>query len=285
MRSALSSTLRTRRFLATGAMLLVVTAASVAAMAQSARATVTTLATFSNPGPYVWTVPTGVTSVTFDVFGASGGNVVAVHNGVLTVVASGGVGGEAKGRFPVHAGERFEILVGGQGGTGTVGSTTTPIIGGFDGGGGVAVGDVAGAGGGASDVRIGGDGDGCVGGKACGFPDRIVVGGGGGGAADSSGDNGGSGGGLVGGGFDFGIKSGGTQESSGLGCGISGRFGMGADAPPPSSVWGGGGGGWYGGCSSGSGGGGSGYVSRFSTSGSFPGGTNVGDGRVIITTP
>ena len=97
-------------------MLLVVTAASVAAMAQSARATVTTLATFSNPGPYVWTVPTGVTSVTFDVFGASGGNVVAVHNGVLTVVASGGVGGEAKGRFPVHAGERFEILVGGQGG-------------------------------------------------------------------------------------------------------------------------------------------------------------------------
>ena len=46
----------------------------------------TTIKTFSTPGTYRWTVPTGVTRVTFDVFGASGGNVVSG----LSVVALGG---------------------------------------------------------------------------------------------------------------------------------------------------------------------------------------------------
>ena len=41
---------------------------------QSANAT---LATFATPGTYVWKVPTGVTAVTFDVFGARGGSVLA----------------------------------------------------------------------------------------------------------------------------------------------------------------------------------------------------------------
>ena len=44
-----------------------------------------------------------------------------------------------------------------------------------------------------------------------------------------------------------------------------------------------GGGGWFGG-SSRTGGGGSGFINTLSTSGSFPGGLNKGDGKVIITT-
>ena len=54
----------------------------------------TTIKTFSTPGTYRWTVPTGVPRVTFDVFGASGGNVVSR----LSVVAMGGTCGEARRR-------------------------------------------------------------------------------------------------------------------------------------------------------------------------------------------
>jgi hypothetical protein len=106
-----------RRLIATALVMLICAAAGVAAMALSASATVTTLKTFTTPGTYVWTVPTGITAVTFDVYGARGGSVLANVGGQVQVVSSGGAGGEAKGRFAVHAGEKFEIRVGGQGGT------------------------------------------------------------------------------------------------------------------------------------------------------------------------
>ena len=107
--------------------------------------------------------------MTFDVYGASGGNVVAVHNGVLAVVSSGGAGGEARARFAVHAGEKFVIAVGGQGGSVTEGAHITGAAGvngggfGDDDTGCIGCGSlVSGGGGGASDVRIGGRGNACL---------------------------------------------------------------------------------------------------------------------------
>src|SRR6478736_2009846 len=117
MRSTIMSIRRSRLVGAVAVAVLIAVAAGVA-LAQSARAT--TLATFSTPGYHAWTVPTGVTVVTFDVYGASGG-------GVLTVVSSGGSGGEAKGRFAVHAGEKFVSAVGGRGGSVTEGAQNVGV--------------------------------------------------------------------------------------------------------------------------------------------------------------
>jgi hypothetical protein len=77
--------------------------------------------------------------------------------------------------------------------------------------------------------------------------------------------------------------AGGAQEFPGAGGRGNQGFWQGASANRGSGI-GGGGGGWFGGGSAGAGGGGSGYINRLSTSGSFPGGSNVGDGKVIITT-
>ena len=41
-----------------------------------------TLASFSMPGFHKWTVPTGITSVLFDVYGASGGDVTETNHGL-----------------------------------------------------------------------------------------------------------------------------------------------------------------------------------------------------------
>lgn len=264
-------------------------AGGAGAAAQPASGTVTTLATFTTPGTYVWTVPTGVKSVTFDVFGARGGGVVYVNHNVVTVVSQGGAGGEAKGKFTVHGGQVFEIVVGGQGGLATEGQSGNSA-GGSNGGGDGSQYSADGGGGGASDVRIGGRGNSsCAGAMTCGYGDRIIVAGGGGGGIDVSGGNGYPGGGLTGGGATCqttGASA--TQECAGSGppCGppviTSGGFGPGGDGCDTGS--GGGGGGWYGGAGSGQGGGGSGFISPLSKSGSFPGGPNPGDGKVIITT-
>jgi hypothetical protein len=253
--------------------------AGAAARVQSAGATVTTLKKFTTPGVYTWTVPTGVTNATFDVFGARGGSVVSVNHGIVTVVSQGGAGGEAKGKFAVHAGQVFEIVVGGQGGTGTVGSTT-PAAGGLNGGGYGLGTSPGGGGGGGSDVRLGGRGNiTCAANMSCGFGGRIVVGGGGGGGSNLAGDNGQPGGGLVG----QNAQTGGGQDAAVL-CGpgtVDASFGSGTNGQ---GGGGGGGGGWFGGCTNTTAGGGSGFVSGFSLGGSFPGGTNQGDGKVIITT-
>src|SRR5436305_11666704 len=184
---------------------LVVAAAAVAGVAQSANGAVTTLATFTTPGSHVWTVPTGVTAVTFDVYGARGGSVLSSSGGIVNVVSIGGPGGEAKGRFDVHAGEKFEIVVGGQGATATgsvygMGGANGGANGGYYGGGG----------GGGSDVRIGGRGNACAVAKTCGYENRIVVGGGGGGGGNGATLDGGQGGGVTAPG------GGGTQQSGGI---------------------------------------------------------------------
>jgi hypothetical protein len=255
--------------------------AAVAARVESASATVTTLKRFTTPGKYTWTVPTGVTNVTFDVYGASGGDAFEVLPGpTLELISSGGAGGEAKGKFKVHAGEVFEIVVGGSGGAATTGSTAGAA--GFNGGGAGTL-TVAGGGGGGSDVRLPGRNNGCLSSpNMCGYVDRIIVGGGGGGGWDDGGRevDGECGGGNLGCNAAGGLISG-TQESIGGGCSVGAKAGFGFGEAGGS---GGGGGGWFGGCSADGAGGGSGYVNPLALSGSFPGGTNQGDGKVIITT-
>jgi hypothetical protein len=278
---------RSRRVLAVVSLAVLVSVAAVVARVQTSSAAVTTLQTFSTPGAYTWTVPAGVTNVTFDVFGASGGNLLKVTRLGMQVVSSGGAGGEAKAKFKVRAGQVFEIVVGGQGGNAVLNETVG--TGGFNGGGdGSEL--YGGGGGGGSDVRLGGRGNPCVSTQTCGYSDRIIVGGGGGGAEGYAGYDGDAGGGLAGGGVTCGSSSGvsATQECAGQtnlhNCPNSaGGFGTGGGSCP-GSPFGGGGGGLWGGASYAVGGGGSGYVSPFSTSGSFPGGTNTGDGKVIITT-
>jgi len=277
-RSDLSSR-RARRIVAVLVVVAVVVAAAAAGRAQSASATVRTLKQFTVPGSYDWKVPAGVTTVTFDAFGAQGGGVIEhVGNHMIQTISTGGPGGEAKGTFKVTAGEQVRVVVGGQGGTATLG--VAAATGGLNGGGAgdIKVGSASGGGGGASDVRIGGRGNNCVSVNFCTFPDRIVVGGGGGGGS-ANGVNGSVGGGLTGGGSE-----GGAQEFGGA-CGTTPLvvFGYGANSASYSGI-GGGGAGWYGGGCNTSGGGGSGYIGRFSTGGSFPGGTETGDGKVIITT-
>ncbi len=253
--------------------------------ASGAPRTVPILATFTTAGTHTWTVPTGITTATFDVFGASGGN--GVNGNVL--ITSGGAGGEAKGRLPVKAGQVFEIVVGGSGGdnSGQAGGA-----GGYNGGGTGGRGDPnnqplgSAGGGGGSDVRIGGLGNTCATRTAgCEFSDRIVVGGGGGGAGQGSG--GGAGGGRSGGGISGGGGGGGQEPvfpglstcptGQSLGCfGIGGTSHMQAGA---------GGGGWFGGDaggdsvgSDGGGGGGSGFVDRYAQIAQFPGRTHRGTG-------
>ena len=63
-------------------------------------------------GMQSFTVPAGVTTVTMDVRGAQGGGGIGIN-------LAGGRGAQMIGTFAVTPGEVFDILVGGQGGTGT----------------------------------------------------------------------------------------------------------------------------------------------------------------------
>jgi glycine rich protein len=264
-------------------------ATGAGAVALPVRATVTTLATFTTPGTYTWTVPPGVKTVTFDVVGASGGDLDQVNHGVRTVLAAGGAGGEAKAKLGVKPGEVFEIVVGGQGGVATEG--VGGGAGGFNGGGaGAGLLPPGAGGGGGTDVRIGGRGDECATVENCDLSYRIIVAGGGGGGGEdgnfTSGGDGGVGGGVAGGtGVGDGAGAGGLQEGPSLcnGC-TKGMFGIGADAGAHSNG-GGAGGGWWGGNSLYfGGGGGSGFITQLAKTSSFPAPTHIGDGEVIITT-
>ncbi|MEI6764814.1 MAG: glycine-rich protein, partial [Bacteroidota bacterium] len=222
-----------------------------------------------------WTVPTGVTSITIDAYGAQGSN----------NQQPGGYGAQAQGTLSVTAGQTLYIYVGGQAG--------------FNGGG------VPGSGGswpgvyggGASDIRLGGTA----------LTDRVIVaaGGGGGGSAGSSWTAyaGGIGGGLTGGngaGCCGTQPTGGTQSSGGIrgsGCnncgdqmtdGSLGQGGHGDDGCSSYGTGSGGGGGYYGGgggesCGSGSaGGGGSSYIGGV-TAGTMNGGVRSGNGQITIS--
>lgn len=226
-------------------------------------------------------VPGGVTLITAVVRGASGGGL------------TGGRGGRVFAEFPVVPGEHLAIFVGG---------TANGAIGGFNGGGPgkhYSSYQPSYGGGGASDIREGGDK----------LRDRIVVAGGGGGQAAKYNDqkgygNGGAGGGSTAGdgapGFGYsegsyttagGGGGGGTQYTGGVGGeggtggyqtgedggnGARGRGGYGGGGTGGQTTGGGGGGGYYGG--GGGGGGGTAY-------GDYGGGGGGGGGGSSYITP
>jgi len=238
--------------------------------------------------PQPWVVPDSVTSITVDARGAQGGG-----NG-SNPRAQGGRGGRVQTTHAVTPGETLMIRVGGRGGDVMGPNTAGP--GGFNGGASGGIDNVdfnapGAGGGGASDVRQGGDAP----------VNRAVVAGGGGGAECCEDANGGDGGGLIGatggttsgGGSDPG--GGGAQSSGGAGgagCngnGSPGSLGQGGVGGNGNRAGGGGGGGYYGGgggggCLFGSGGGGGSSYSA-GTGTVHAQGYQTGDGQVVITVP
>lgn len=252
---------------------------------------------FSYTGaPQTFTVPTGVSELTIDAWGATGG-------GSVSGGPDGGRGGEEKATLLVTAGESLTIIVGQWGGQGSCASPgkCTAGAGGYGGGG---------AGG---NYRAGGGGGGSF---VFGPAGRLLLAAGGGGGNPNGTGSGGAGGGTEGGvagsnasSPDYPVESpaargggGGTETAGGAGgsygnlttssCGRDGNAGTSGSGPAtgPSSFapggkggdilfeqtpcyfaglgsGGGGGGGYYGGggggsgyYSGGGGGGGSGYV-------------------------
>jgi len=219
--------------------------------------------------PQSWTVPNGVTTITFDVIGGSGGGSTTANN-------VGGSGGRVQGTLNVSG---ISLLYFYVGGAGAVGSTTSGGAAGWNGGGSGASGSSSGGGGGggASDIRTSAD-----------LASRLVVAGGGGGGGNSS--RGGVGGGTTGG---AGGALGGTPtaggpfyNNSGDGkTGTSGQQGIGGNAAA-TTPGGGGGGGYFGGGGGGwvGGGGGSSFTSSTLTSSvTHTQGFNSSQGSISIT--
>ncbi len=203
--------------------------------------------------PQAWTVPLGVNSVEFDLYGAAG-----TDNGNNGFV--GGKGGRATATLNVTPGQLVRIYVGGAGGF---------LAGGWNGGGHGFAG-----GGGGTDLRIGGTG----------LADRVLVAGGGGGVGNYGGaSQGGNGGGLVGtSGNSPTAGAPGTQTAGGAGT-WPGSLGQGGGGGGGGSLAarGGGGGGYYGGSTNDQeGGGGSGYGPAGTV---FETGVREGNGQAILT--
>lgn len=220
-----------------------------------------------------YVVPSGVTVVTIETWGAQGG-----ANWVNNV----NYGGYVKADFPVTPGETLYLYVGQQ---------PNGITGGFNGGGN---GEGSGqGGGGGTDVRQGGTT----------LNDRIIVAGGGGGAGYWSSLHvvGGVGGGTTGGdGYrapDYATNPGGLGASqSGPGTdgtcinlhvtALAGGFGYGGSPNSCGCEGYGGGGGWYGGAASGNcrgGGGGSGYYLPIASNPTVQSGIRAGNGMAVIS--
>lgn len=239
-------------------------------------------------GMQTFIVPSGVSEITVDMYGASGG--WNDYNGVMYDKYIPGNGGRLQATYPVYPGQKLYIYVGGEGQDASKGEGGK---GGFNGGGDGNTSDIysGGGGGGASDIRIDG----------MGLEHRVLVAGGGGGAAynyPDGGDHGGQGGDLTGGDGqsnflmdDESRGRGATQNQGGLGGqwpsylkAEDGRLGEGGDGPEGTSGTGGGGGyyGGGGGCWSG-GGGGSSYANNRANHVRHEQGVNDGHGKVIIS--
>jgi len=229
--------------------------------------------TFSYTGAYqTWTVP-GTTTYTIEVWGAQGGD--AGWYSYKHATGIGGKGGYAKGEKSLKKDDVLYIYVGGQGASSVgvrVASRSATYAGGWNGGG---TGNQYGmtGGGGATDVRFGGNL----------YPNRIIVAGGGGGAGNSQNStvrsNGGAGGGTSGiqmpSSTQFHNRTagkGGTQSSGnspGLGANSLGN-----------NLRGGGGGGYWGGRvgdNSTGGGGGSGYIGGVDSGQTIAGNSSMPD--------
>ena len=267
--------------------------------------------TITRTGPYGWTVPTGVTRVTFDVAGAQGG-VGGSGNIYSWPRQPGGQGGQVQGSLVVMPGQSLKLIVGsmaGQGGDGYQGAHRQRGCRGAPGGGTGGNGPSLigeGGGGGASLVTSSGP-----------SPVTLVEAGGGGGAGAGSGGVGGTGGG---GGLPGRAGNQGAIQSSGPGGGGTATAGGSGGAPfsyyiPASTpggngtkdtggnggsgqysgAWGtgggggGGGGGYYGGGGGGGyggmggGGGGGSYAGPSLNGATFTTGTQPGNGKIVLT--
>ena len=249
-------------------------------------------------------VPLGVTHVTVEASGASGPT-----QGGKSCYFTGGNGGVVKATITVKSAETLDVIVGGEG-SGDTTSCNAGYQGGFNGGGNGGNETYCGngtGGGGASDVREGGNG----------LRDRIIVAGGGGGGGianpvyyagvggDGGGKIGGKGTGVPVGGYG---GAGGTQHRGGKGGdggmrtmrsskGHNGKLGAGGDGGNGylSGCGGGGGGGYYGGgggggadgasaAGGGGGGGGSSYVEPGATKiQNARGAAKPGNGLIVIS--
>lgn len=154
---------------------------------------------FTTPGSYSWTVPSGVTSLQIVATGAGGGG-----SGLSGTIPGqpGGAGATVTSILSVSPNQTLNIVVGGGGGSGTngPGDSSGYICG-------------SGAGGGGASTVDAGDSD------------QIIAGGGGGGGACNQGTRGGNGSnantGAGGNGGSFGQNTGGSGGSNGIG-GIGG---------------------------------------------------------------
>lgn len=234
-----------------------------------------------------WRVPSCVTRVKIEVWGAQGGSSMDCAQ-PANIQQDGGLGGYTVGELNVGNGQLLYILVGGQG---KVGSNYT-FDGGFNGGG--DGGRYGAGGGGATDIRsILNDLD-----------SRIIVAGGGGGGNTGCPVNtgtGGSGGGATGGdgislyvwgpggGGGTAIAGGAAGFTSGGQAGTWGQGGNAGNTGNPQFHISGGGGGWYGGGSAygAGGGGGSGMSGMMGydtlENGISQNGIRTGNGIVVIT--
>lgn len=264
-----------------------------------------------------YAVPNSVDKILIHALGGQGGG--AGVNTNPPQVVPGGLGGEAVAPVVMSdaASRLLQVFVGGQGGNGvsavTENNGSNCNVGGFNGGGqsnptfdeGTSYCSFSGAGGGASDVRVG----------PFGLANRLVVAGGGGGTGAGSPGGfgaqepstadfcpGGTGGGTNGGDATTGAGNcerngqGGSQQGGGEGSGSNadnGALGTGGSSNPNETQagGGGGGGGYYGGgaggpsgdfsVSTGGAGGGSGFVPA--SGGTLNSGVNPGNGQVAIT--
>lgn len=228
-----------------------------------------------------WTVPSCVTRIKIEAWGAQGGSSIDCTDPKHMVPQDdGGLGGYAAGELNVISGQQLYIVVGGKGKIGANGSNEGVYNGGGDGG------FFAGGGGGATDVRT----------LIHDLDSRLIVAGGGGGGNTGHPDagTGGNGGGTIG---QNGIAlyvftpggGGGTQVaggSAGFAPGEAGMWGLGGNAGIGESQFhiAGGGGGWYGGGSAYAAGGGGGSSNVWGVlSGTTTAGERAGDGLVKIT--
>jgi prepilin-type N-terminal cleavage/methylation domain-containing protein len=227
--------------------------------------------TYATPGSYTWSVPVNVTFVQLSAWGAQGSS----GGSIGSTPGAGGLGGYSIGNLAVTTGNSLYVNVGSTtgGGLGGTGSSSSECL--------YAMAYGAGGnGGGASDVRYGGN--------TITPTDyrKIVAGGGGGGSGDSydtdysassAGVAGGTGGGATGATGGGGNAGAGGTQSSGYSIGYGG----------PGANYcgdGGGGNGYYGGYGGGGnagGSGGSGYIGGV-TGGSTSGSAQSGNGKVTI---
>jgi len=225
-------------------------------------------------------VPAGVTSVSFDILGAGGGNDTGI-------APAPGKGGRLQGTLTVTPGDALTVNVGGAGSMGTL----SGAAGGFNGGGNSF--GFGGSGGGATDIRLNGTS----------LAQRVAVAGGGAGSGHdgvSFSIAGGAGGSTTGGDGEFNADghkaTGGSPTAGGLGAiftsfmpGMAGMSGAGGDGSVD-GVSGGGGGGYYGGGGGAwsGGGGGSSFADALLVSGvTHTSGFNAagGDAKISFAVP